>query len=442
MYLDAVTELAPWFFALDRTNYARWIPVHLRDMMNLASKHPDVYREFSAGHFTAQKTRRVFSAIPFDQAHEQNNAHVKDDGGAVGLTEDPNALRRWMVSGPEVARAVMEFEDTYLQQDNPDGTSHHDQMPSVQKSFTKDVQSLVATLEELGNPFEEENQDLVVLDTKDIADPAVVKTVRNAKKIGKHQFDTFVKERIQDQTKGLEDSIPRNKLPLFKSVTSKPAKVQQKISSLKKEAGLFSRLYIGCQTRKGNMEDFFRHENQTSPPALSESGKLYSGTKSDLLLCLDDCTEASSQPPSVTAIILDGATITQMLKPGTTKTFEEYANQVFIPYILRQVQHVQRLDLVWDSYKADSLKASAREKRGKGIRRRVINSAKIPGNWQSFLRVDDNKVRSSVFTYQSRMKFHKIIFSWAIIRYTKGYDSFHFIPSNILQYDFTVPETC
>ena len=32
MYLDALTEIVPWFFALDHINYARWIPVHLRDM--------------------------------------------------------------------------------------------------------------------------------------------------------------------------------------------------------------------------------------------------------------------------------------------------------------------------------------------------------------------------------------------------------------------------
>ena len=34
-----------------------------------------------------------------DRAHEQNNAAVKGDGGAVGLTENPAALHRWMVSG-------------------------------------------------------------------------------------------------------------------------------------------------------------------------------------------------------------------------------------------------------------------------------------------------------------------------------------------------------
>ena len=59
MYMDALTELVPWFFALDHTNYARWIPVHLRDMTELQSKHPDVAREFNAGNFTIQKTNRM-----------------------------------------------------------------------------------------------------------------------------------------------------------------------------------------------------------------------------------------------------------------------------------------------------------------------------------------------------------------------------------------------
>ena len=57
-----------------------------------------------------KKTAHRFSAIAIDQGHEQNNAAVKDDGGAVGLTENPAALRRWMVSGPEMARVIGEFE--------------------------------------------------------------------------------------------------------------------------------------------------------------------------------------------------------------------------------------------------------------------------------------------------------------------------------------------
>ena len=52
MYLDALTELTPRFFALDHTNYARWIPVYLRDMAELPKAHPDMYSEFHSSRFT------------------------------------------------------------------------------------------------------------------------------------------------------------------------------------------------------------------------------------------------------------------------------------------------------------------------------------------------------------------------------------------------------
>jgi len=45
------------------------------------------------------------------------------------------------------------------------------------KSFTKDLQSVVATCEELGNPFMEESGDLLAVDTKDIMNSDVVETV-------------------------------------------------------------------------------------------------------------------------------------------------------------------------------------------------------------------------------------------------------------------------
>ena len=59
-----------------------------------------------------------------------------------------------------------------------------DKIASVQTSFGRDVRSLLAVIEEFGNPFEEESQDLLVLDTKEIVHPDVVKTVLSAKKVG------------------------------------------------------------------------------------------------------------------------------------------------------------------------------------------------------------------------------------------------------------------
>ena len=45
-------------------------------------------------------------------------------------------------------------------------------------------------IEGLSNPFEEDSMDLVVLDTKEIAGPASVASVRNVK-IGQEQFQAF-----------------------------------------------------------------------------------------------------------------------------------------------------------------------------------------------------------------------------------------------------------
>ncbi len=97
--------------------------------------------------------------------------------------------------------------------------------------------------------------------------------------------------------------------------------------------------------------------------------------------------------------MLDGAVIIQMLKPATAKSFNEYAQQVFMPYILSKLHQATRLDLVWDRYNTDSLKGTARAKRGKGVRRRVVGDGTIPGNWASFLRVDANK--TELFSFLS-----------------------------------------
>ena len=80
-----------------------------------------------------------------------------------------------------------------------------------------------------------------------------------------------------------------------------------------------------------------------------------------------------------------------MLKPGASKTFQEYSETVFLPYVANQLRNVERVDVVWDRYLQGSLKDSARSKRGKGICRRVRPDTRIPGDWTAFLRVEENK---------------------------------------------------
>ncbi|KAH3875881.1 hypothetical protein DPMN_039163 [Dreissena polymorpha] len=80
-----------------------------------------------------------------------------------------------------------------------------------------------------------------------------------------------------------------------------------------------------------------------------------------------------------------------MLKPNGCKTFQEYAQNVFMPFVAREIQSVSRVDIVWDEYRTNSLKSAARGKRGHGIRRRVQIDTRVPGSWDAFLRVNENK---------------------------------------------------
>ena len=102
----------------------------------------------------------------------------------------------------------------------------------------------------------------------------------------------------------------------------------------------------------------------------------------------------------MSAKIFDGAAVVQMLIPGTAKTFQEYTDTVFIPYLSNQLATAQRVDIVWEVYIKDSLKDSTREKRGRGIQRRVSSTTQLPKNWKDFLHVNENK--TALFKFLAR----------------------------------------
>ena len=65
LYIQVLGIHVPWMFALDLTNYSRWLPVHIRDLLML------------------KKSTRFFSIIALDQNHEQENAIMKATEGLL-----------------------------------------------------------------------------------------------------------------------------------------------------------------------------------------------------------------------------------------------------------------------------------------------------------------------------------------------------------------------
>ena len=81
--------------------------------------------------------------------------------------------------------------------------------------FLKEVKSLIAVIEDMGNPFLESSEDLMVLDTKDILDTSVGETVQTAESLGKEQYKAFVEERLVRCEVPITDVTSKNKLALF-----------------------------------------------------------------------------------------------------------------------------------------------------------------------------------------------------------------------------------
>ena len=100
-----------------------------------------------------------------------------------------------MVCGPEVANTVNDFEASLpynLEKSLAEQTEHHEQTPTAQKRFAKNV----LAYEQAGNPFLEETQDLIALDSKDIANQNAVDNMRKVAASGEKQFLEFINDRL------------------------------------------------------------------------------------------------------------------------------------------------------------------------------------------------------------------------------------------------------
>eukprot|EP00745_Piridium_sociabile_P026562 TRINITY_DN4240_c0_g2_i9.p1 TRINITY_DN4240_c0_g2~~TRINITY_DN4240_c0_g2_i9.p1 ORF type:complete len:1084 (-),score=281.98 TRINITY_DN4240_c0_g2_i9:490-3741(-) len=388
LYCQSLAELIPYFFA-NNVNYARWLPIHFRDMVTLEQKHPQLAQEFQSGNFVVHKSSREFSAMAIDQAHEQANAVIKADGGAIGVTEDPAALRRWMVAGPEVSHLVAQHEAASGTKEGIEHTGHHEQTERAQRVFLENVEKLSKAMIDMGNPFQEESQDLLSLDTKDVAHHTAAELIGTHLEKGRVRFQEFMKGLEGEEESTFYEPIKKNRVDFFRQAPASVDSSKQKV--LKEDCQLFSKLFISCQSRECDLKEFFRHENQSFPAALSDAGKLHTCQKSHLTTILETHVTSPETEPEADTIIIDGSALVNSLPPRSSKTFEDYAVLDVLPTIQTHSTKYKRTDIVFDVYRPSSLKAETRAKRGRGVRRRVTSNGKIPSNWRNFLRDNDNK---------------------------------------------------
>ncbi len=142
-------------------------------------------------------------------------------------------------------------------------------------------------IEEMGNLFSDDSSDLVTLHTNVIMPEKVVDAIKSAEEMGAEQYQTFTEEQLGGtsnlsmtpftRTIGLCLSRDRRKIP--EAVLKK--------TTMKSDVRLFSKMYNTCQSREGELDFFFEHENHPWPPAFADNNSLRQGNKSDLMKCLE-----------------------------------------------------------------------------------------------------------------------------------------------------------
>ena len=342
-----------------------------------------------------RSSEKNFSSISVDQAHNENNKHVKGQGGIIGLTAIESTLNRWIVSGPEIAEMIQQFKESSkpTSEDGANEMKHHEEGEAFQEQFKLDVERLLVTMREYGNPFSEDSTDtLVVLHNGNLKTGKSVENLSKIEEVGEKTYEAFVKERFVERTASISKTIPTNNFFIFNTETNR-GKKQQQVTCLKNDVSLFSRLFIACQNRDGDLDNFFQYENQDYPPPISIFNELRSGNKADLLKYLEKKADSPtlSEPPQSDMVIIDSAVIVNALKPDAGMTFKDYAANKFIPRISKLLSNVKRIDIVFDVYLENSLKSTARLHHGQGSRKRVRDNYKVPSNWKSFLRHSENK---------------------------------------------------
>lgn len=155
-----------------------------------------------------------------------------------------------------------------------------------------------------------------------------------------------------------------NKLKTFSNMCKKKeVKSSGRVIVLKADRSLFGRIIVMAQGRNLQIEDVLSHPLGTLPWALSTpDGLLRKTNKATLATTLQKNVTVAEQLPGNSASVVDGMNLVQRVK-GDQVTFGDVANTV-LSMALREGADSDRIDVVFDTYRENSIKNSERSLRG------------------------------------------------------------------------------
>ena len=104
---------------------------------------------------------------------------------------------------------------------------------------------------------------MITLDTKVIKENTVG-PMRQVEDIGKNQYNDFKLTIVSHDDNSFHDPLSKINLAIFRSKgLQKSSKNKDRLKTMKTDIDLFSNMYIACQHRDGDLDNFFAHKNHT-----------------------------------------------------------------------------------------------------------------------------------------------------------------------------------
>lgn len=396
LHLNSIRAMIPWVFAYDKLNYARYLPVYYAQMMQLSNTHPTVHEHLQNGGFSVQLgSQNPFGKIPADQAIEETvNKDTQTSGGTKGFSLNKSAVARYYITAEHRCAAVRQMRAlTRLD----DASLHH---PDLQESRIKrdetDVSAIVNMLENNWlNPIGSNETELLSLSTGKVANEEVTRDIMNAHSIGEQAYQEFKEKRLHSEPPiyKFHDKMKKQKLKTFSELTKKQTfKLSDKDIVLKADRNLFGQMVLVAQSRNIDLEDVLAHPLGPIPWALATpEGTIRKTNKASLVKALTQNVSVAEDIPSPSACIIDAMSIVQKTN-GDNKTFSQIAESIFT-LILQEGSGSARIDIIFDTYRANSIKQSERERRGvqDGNQFRELHPGHRVQQWRRFLANNSNK---------------------------------------------------
>ena len=152
---NVLAAFVKYFFAFDKLNYSRMIPIYISEMFALKESDPELWQEFTTGNWVVNKSQVASCALGADHALEQVNRCMKVAGGIVGITQNQTARTRFFLVAPELARLKVESKQIANLDQKP-STKHYELSNTARTKLFLSALSLSTTLQGFTNPFEYE----------------------------------------------------------------------------------------------------------------------------------------------------------------------------------------------------------------------------------------------------------------------------------------------